>query len=1127
MKKYAYTAAVAALVLPLAAAPMKNIFNCETWQRPNEGGKYQRIKPADGKAGAFRFLPDERYKNYSFHAYTHDPAKSNQKKKYRVRLVCSPDMNQGVNITFLLKAKQADNNWYNIFPTSIQSSLLAGPGSEQQMTLEVDLKELKADKIVSVVPYINITGLTQGYIDLVEIDAESSLSTYKPAPRPRGIGIANYTFRDEAIKKFEWPTAIQEGKFKRMMDFTALGLNILKLTPEMQGAAFQWPDNTTIKVFRQNNNWVVESGDAKALKKVLTLNSRELDVAFDGTGATFRGSDKKLHRVEGGLDDNDVSLLMPGKIKTPEIKQIYICDNALLWCCADEAEQALERSAKLYAEQLDVIKSAAWKVASQQGSWEARLRFARSSIAKVKDEAIKAADGFLPALVADPYLRDRYNWLMWNLYNNYQSEGGDFGGVFRRIWYTKLAGRGEIYGALEFARKLENLVARSRRLAGASFKEGVNYQNKLSGGFVSQLALVPQRAGLPVDIQPKAVLRTLRGEAESIQLVLTSARSEVDDIKVKVTPANENAPAIRMERVDYISLAETSNVQIPLSRGGDVPEPDVCVPITADDSFDLNAYSNQAVLLSVWSKGSTPAGNYDYNVTVSVDGNDVMTLPLTVKVEKSVLGTKRFPSIIGYRPSSMPSWFGKENDVESSRNFMKMLMEYRMEPLDLYVFTPIARDLEWAVENGLQAAVLGQFSGLAHPEPTLVKFTHLYGSVDGENFEEVPATFELRQRDPKNPLSDQDLIVTPKASLAKYKYLKLHNSETRGWYDRSGYRFFVTYPQLGTALEMNNGAEKVRDLYSIVQDKDVLHNGMKKAAKAGNIEFDDLRDATNRRSIIWEKAAGEVKDIRLINRRIEVVYGGMKKKYDLLREKGGKDLTIYLYGFDEVAKHLNGRLLSALKNAKYAFPDVKTLTTASNIQATPEIWNYLDFHCPCNAYAISRVERQIAKTRNTKYWTYIGGGGYYPFGNYERVDQMRILSRAFFWNAITFDHIEGHLYWDIHMWRNNMDLREENVDFQKWNPCHGDNNGMGALFYPGANNQTYASMRSSALRDGIEDVEIFRMTRDLVKSSEDRAELEAIRNGFGTGMSIYCKDVKEMESLRNRLFDLLEKVSAK
>ena len=29
----------------------------------------------------------------------------------------------------------------------------------------------------------------------------------------------------------------------------------------------------------------------------------------------------------------------------------------------------------------------------------------------------------------------------------------------------------------------------------------------------------------------------------------------------------------------------------------------------------------------------------------------------------------------------------------------------------------------------------------------------------------------------------------------------------------------------------------------------------------------------------------------------------------------------------------------------------------------------------------------------------------------------------------------GHLYWDIHMWRNNMDLREENVDFQKWNPC--------------------------------------------------------------------------------------------
>ena len=114
------------------------------------------------------------------------------------------------------------------------------------------------------------------------------------------------------------------------------------------------------------------------------------------------------------------------------------------------------------------------------------------------------------------------------------------------------------------------------------------------------------------------------------------------------------------------------------------------------------------------------------------------------------------------------------------------------------------------------------------------------------------------------------------------------------------------------------------------------------------------------------------------------------------------------------------------------------------------------------------------------------------------------------------------------MWRHNNHLipqKDKGIDWSLWNPTFGDLNGMGALFYPGKNFTIYPGMRASAIRDGIEDAELFRQARDLVKSEADKAELESIRNGFARSMSVYCKDFNEVENLRSRLFDLLRKVS--
>ena len=1123
MKKVRFAVSVVVFALPLAAASL-NVHGWNTWQRPENGGKFERVRPSGGQGGMLKFLPDPEKKRYSLQAYGRDPARPDQKKKYTVKLICSEDMNPGVTLAFTLKAKDDTGRWYNPFPRPISTSLFAVPGSEPQMTLEVDLKAENAAKIAYVVPCVVVKDLTSGTVIISGCEVETETSKWQPPPRPAGPGLPGFTRRDDALREFSWPATIPNAKFARMIRFTAIGLNIFELAPERKGAAIQWPDGQTVKVSWNGEKWIVEQGTAPSLKEAASLAGNKLVAACDGTGVVFRTADGKLHRVEGGFESTDAALLIPEGIDTPKIKSIYIADNALMWCFADEAEKRLEQAAALFTRQLPVIREA-WNGNSQERSWKSKLNLYRDMLQKTKTEAVVACDGFLPALVADPILRDRYNWLLWMAGMQFADEGGHFGGEFRKIWFQKLGGRGEIYSSLIFADKLEKLVARSRRTTGAAFKEGAEWENRLAAGFVSALELVPLRAGLPVGLRRNAALRAARGEAESLQLVLTAGRDTVKEVSLRVASDSPDAPPVRMEKIDYIHLMETANPQLPLSRGGDVPEPDVCIPLASGERFAVERHCNQPILLTAQCAPEAKPGTYSYTVTVSVKGTDVMTLPLSLEVATVALG-KRFPNMAGFRASAVGAWYGEENAQKARRNLMKSLMLYRLEPLDLYVFSPELADLEWGLKNGVEAVNLGQFVGFASPEPGMTKFIELYGSVDGKRFMPVPAEVKLVQRDPKNRLSDTDLVIVPKSSMKKYRFCKVHYRETRGWYDRSPFSFFKLYPARGATVEVN-GSVPIREIRVIQPDRAVISSGMEQAKSAGSIAFDNLRNGQNLASILWEKGDGEITSIRLINRCIEFAYQGLKEKYDAVRSQAGKDLPLYIFGFDEIGAHLNGQLLSALKNVKAAFPDVKTISTAGNVAAMPEIYDHLDFRCPSNAYALPRYEAAVAAKRHTKFWTYVGGGGYYPFGNFERVDQPRINSRAFFWEAIAFDHIKGFLYWHIHMWRNNKQFSggERDVDWSLWNSTHGDNNGMGALFYPGKDGVIYPSLRASAIRDGIEDVELFRMAQTRVRDRKDRDELEAIRRGFARSMSIYCKDPAEMEKLRGRLFDLLEKIS--
>lgn len=293
-----------------------------------------------------------------------------------------------------------------------------------------------------------------------------------------------------------------------------------------------------------------------------------------------------------------------------------------------------------------------------------------------------------------------------------------------------------------------------------------------------------------------------------------------------------------------------------------------------------------------------------------MDGKTILNVPFTAEVQRFSLGKNRLQSMAGFRPGKVATWYGAENFELARRNLMECLLDYNLNPLDLYVLTPRMEDLAWAVERGLSAANLGGgLHSFAHPEPGMVQFVQLWGSKDNRNFEQIPARVTLKQRDPDNPLSDQDLIVTPEQPVDDFSYLKVHYHEKRGWYDRVPYSFVILYPSLGEVIELtcdDGRTVAVKPTQFIQPDKTpAVQSGVSEEKLPRSFQFDNLRNNANLGSVVFETGAGGIKQIRLINRAIEVAQQGMRKHYNEIRRVAGKDFRIYLYGFDETLNHLN------------------------------------------------------------------------------------------------------------------------------------------------------------------------------------------------------------------------------
>ena len=1143
-----WISALAALPLVLAAGDGKSflpLHRMRTYVNKGQTGKFQKIAPSkENPDGKFVILPDNAGSPYRLQAYLHDAAKPDEFRRYTLKFSVSDDVTPAAQLNFTLRPKNRKYGWCGTFrPDTVRQFPLI-PGLHQ-LTVEVDLKRQKLPDLGYVVPVIHVKNLTRGTVTVESIEAETMPSSYelpKPPPEPKGPGLPGFTEQKGALTHFRWEGEIILSKFIQMMDFTTIGLDIMQLTPANPAVAWQWPEGDTILAEYKDNAWLVRTGEKPGVYAAsFSIKGRNITAAVGSEGVIFRDAENHDVFVPGGLNVVGRTLLI--KNGTPELKvrQLRVIDQAMALISVEEAERRLKEASKLYSENEKYILKA-WNGNKNTRQWVNSFAFHAKSLAARRQQLMRETENYLPALMSFHTVRDRYAQLVYVGVLYFFEPGGHWGNVFNKRYFELLDGQAQVQLALQFARKAESLVSRSRRVGDASFYEGVAAKDvALSVGFArSPLTHVFRRAGSPDRLYREMTIDLAAGETESAQLVLSTARRGVSGISVRCTPKSDGAPAVKMYLTDYISLMAEPNPQLPLTLGGDVEMPDVLKNYTPGGKFAIESYRNQPVQIDVTGGRNAKAGIYEYTVEVLHNDVTAASLPLKVRVRDFDLGGENIPSIGGWHYAAFSRWYGDEVGKTARRNMMLAMLAHRINPTDLYLYSPVEEDLEWAIRQGLTGVTLGrsQTESLAHPDPRIVKYTELYGSKDGENFVRIPAEVKIAPRPLKCGIDEHDLLIVPKTATAPYKYLKIHYSEIRDITEalpvQKYFRLSAGGGRQPVVMTLADGKRLFgKNFHSRRQDPAPLRTGLKDTPPMADFWLDNLRNKENLGSMIFEKGDAEPASIRLVNSCIESNYNDLMRKYRFIRSvPGGDKVKIYLYGYDESRAHLNRQILSAFRNAKKILPkEIITISTCAEPASLPEIYKYMDIHCPANGFAFTRLNRRMRERYGTKFWTYVGGGAYYPFANFERVDQPLIFARAFLWEMIGYDHIFGTLYWDYHMWRFNTPLSGSNdIDWSRWNDTHNANNGMGAIFYPGPEGEIYPSRRATALRDGADDVLAVRLAARLIAGKPEaerealRAELQKIRDLFCSGMSTYCKDIETMESARTALYDLIEKL---
>ena len=193
------------------------------------------------------------------------------------------------------------------------------------------------------------------------------------------------------------------------------------------------------------------------------------------------------------------------------------------------------------------------------------------------------------------------------------------------------------------------------------------------------------------------------------------------------------------------------------------------------------------------------------------------------------------------------------------------------------------------------------------------------------------------------------------------------------------------------------------------------------------------------------------------------------------------------YAFDEATPSEWPAIVELVKELKKEFPDLKIVSTLTdNTYGLQSILaNHIDgWIPPVRQYSFERAAKARALGRQVWYYTASLTVDSFPLASI----RTQLGERA------CASQVDGWLIWTVTRWYNNPKPITTDDPLTCWEPeSYPGDNGGGSYFCMGQNNTFLSTLRSEAMRDGIEDYEYYTLMTKLAakRKASDPLRLEA------------------------------------
>ena len=240
----------------------------------------------------------------------------------------------------------------------------------------------------------------------------------------------------------------------------------------------------------------------------------------------------------------------------------------------------------------------------------------------------------------------------------------------------------------------------------------------------------------------------------------------------------------------------------------------------------------------------------------------------------------------------------------------------------------------------------------------------------------------------------------------------------------------------------------------------------------------------------------------------------LKKRVPELKKAGLYDMA-YCYGFDEANRSEWPACAELCREIKAQFPDMKIISTAGDASYGQKsvLGKALNGFIPLDS-AYNRTQADVVRKNGKEVWWY---------STQMTIDADSLTDIRNLLGKRSFDYnVDGFLVWTVTRWNKNT-TPVSSGPYTSWNPeSYTGSNGGGSYFCAGPDGSLLPTLRSEAMRDGLEDYEYLYLLKRLSSklnpgsSLSRRAALMLKRNASpGTGNN---------RKYREKVGDLIEEI---